>query len=789
MDVGGGGGPLNIWRFGSFDTHNHFQLTTTAFVYVCVCRPQNVGPNEPGHGATEAMDENLSQEDGEEQLKKPANDPLIIPVDPVTRDVDNRLLEEQGLMVLTPKDIILEKNHLGKYEAEQKGKEALDMDVVGARPQPLGLLDNRAVNDLDVRGTLASDLPPARPSLSAPPLEQKKGAMLGERGVESKGLLDMPDPSAPGAYKSVLQVGALGQLKFAGDGSPPQGAGDKVAEAGTNGRSAHLVSSTPRVSHTISGANPQHKGADTPVLHIADGQPRDGGAAAGNKTPPHKAVGVLLPQASLSKETELENGEEGGHDGYQVSRAVVTFALQEDKTHTIGDDDEGVDENATRAAPFTMASQWQGISALGSSGEEDSDNALDDVVTREGLPRISRSRSRQLAMNTLADEDDNFESMARNSLVLLDERDCLDPLRGSQVFEDDDSHLSQLIQACKDEVGGEGKLYPPLLSTKHQDSPRTKPTAADLPPKPVTSSPRKMPEKLAKDMGNRIGSPLKQGPGSPSKLLFKMRESEEKKGLRPVSKLVATGKPPLHQPVKRDKPPEVPKTPSANGNVTTFNSASTKPNEAQAVGTKDFKVASAVGSGSASDKGVVDVHNLTSHALSKPILKDKWLEGSGGSDGPKELKSILKVESNVAEVAQSKTTADIARGRPTTNGTNIARRDSSPRKLSETDKDGNPRRASVPTESKIPVSSSRLLATSTASEVKRSSPPTKIPVRAGPTKSVDNRKRSVSASRVERSTQELADIPECVSPLNLDDDSPVPRPPPGLPKSSMSNAR
>lgn len=758
-----------------------------------MCRPQNLGPNEPGHGATEAMDENLSQEDGEEPLKKLANDPLIIPVDPVTRDVDNRLLEEQGLMVLTPKDIVLEKNHPGKYEAEQKGKEALDVDGVGARTQQMGLPDNRAISDLDVRGTLTSDLPPAGMGLSAVPLEQKKGGGLGERGAESKGLLDIPDPSAPGMYKSVLQAGTL---KATGEGSLPQGSGDGVAGAETNGHPAHLVSSTPRVSHVISGASQQHRGADMPTLHIADDRPRDGAAATSNKPPPHKSVGVLLPQASHTIEAELENGDggrdEGGHDGYQVSRAVVTFALQEDKTHTIGDDDEGVDENATRAAPFTIASQWQGISALGSSGEEDSDNALDDGVLREGVPRVSRSRSRQLAMNTLADEDDNFDSMARNSLVLLDDRDCLDPLRGSQVFEDDDSHISQLVQACKEEVGGESKVYPPLLSSKF-NSPRMKLAAADLPPKPNTSSPRKMPEKLAKDMGNRIGSPLKQGPGSPSKLLFKVRESEEKKGFRPVSKLVATGKPPIHQTVKKDKPLEAPKI-STNGSVTTLNSASTKPNEAHVIGTKDAKIASAVGSGSACDKGIVDVHNLTSHSLFKPTLKDKRLEGSGGSDGAKELKSILKVESNVVEVAQGKPTtngADVAQGRPTTNGTDIAHKDSSPRKLGEIDKGSPPRRASVPTESKIPVSSSRLLAatSSTASEVKRSSPPTKIPVRAGPTKSIDNRKRSVSASRVERSTQGLADIPECVSPLNLDDDSPVPRPPPGPPRSSMSNAR
>jgi hypothetical protein len=68
----------------------------------------------------------------------------------------------------------------------------------------------------------------------------------------------------------------------------------------------------------------------------------------------------------------------------QMSRAAVTFAVlqTEERTHTLGEDEDGVDENATRAAPFTMASQWQGISALNSSGADDDsvNEDLDDKV-------------------------------------------------------------------------------------------------------------------------------------------------------------------------------------------------------------------------------------------------------------------------------------------------------------------------------------------------------------------------------------------------------------------------
>ncbi|XP_076463739.1 uncharacterized protein LOC143295935 isoform X2 [Babylonia areolata] len=791
--------------------------------------PQNVGPNEAGHGATEVMDENLSQEDGEEALKKAGADQLIIAVDPNQLDVDNRLLEEQGVMVVTPKDIILDKNHaghVGKYEAEQKGKDsAADADKAGG--QFVRCADNHRASDLDVRGTLNGDAAPPRERLATAKLELKPGGS-GERGAESKGLMDIPDPSAPGVYKTVLQVGSLGPVRVNGDRA--RAAGNREGPSGFhNGHSGHSGSSIPRLTHVASGASQQAKVAEpSPVPPASADRPKDG-AIVNGKAPPHKTATIQLPQASLVKvpegEPEETTKDEGGQEGYQVSRAVVTFAVlqTEDKTHTIGDDEEGVDENATRAAPFTMASQWQGISALGSSGEEDSDNnALDEGAPREGGAfRLSKSRSRQLAMNTLADEDDNFDSMARNSLVLLDDRDGLDLLRASQVFaeveeEEEDSNVSQLARACKEEGGGgEVKAAPPLVSSsKPPDLPggggggkgikvvSTEPSYMKL----NTSSPRKMPEKLAKDIGNRIGSPLKQGPGSPSKLLFKLREGEEKKGAKPASKLAVTGKPLVQQTVKKEKPVEASKH-SASGIVATQKSASAMPNEAEDKVTKDTNIGSVVSSSSARDKDSVDPHNLASHSQVKPLLRDKHVE-TNGKDSPnrepkpilkekrsengdssssssvRHLKSILKERTGEGNVGQAPTTTT---GIPVANGS-----DSAPRKLSEKDS-SLPRRASVPVESKIPVSSSRmadkLSTAAAAAEEKRSSPPTKIPVRTGVMKSSSSRKRSVSASRLERSQKELADIPECVSPLNADDDSPMPRPPPGAPKASVSSAR
>lgn len=61
-----------------------------------------------------------------------------------------------------------------------------------------------------------------------------------------------------------------------------------------------------------------------------------------------------------------------------ISRAQLTFAIMQtdDRTHTMGDDN--VDENATRAAPFTQASQWQGVSGFASS-TDNSENEEEGV--------------------------------------------------------------------------------------------------------------------------------------------------------------------------------------------------------------------------------------------------------------------------------------------------------------------------------------------------------------------------------------------------------------------------
>ncbi|XP_035828334.1 uncharacterized protein LOC118478571 isoform X1 [Aplysia californica] len=156
-------------------------------------------------------------------------------------------------------------------------------------------------------------------------------------------------------------------------------------------------------------------------------------------------------------------------------------------------------------------------------------------------------------MNTLADEDDHqLDSMARNSLVLMEDRDGHETMRASLVFEEDSTELIKLIQSAAS--GGRGEEAPDDgLETPGRHSEHSHPHSHHHPHSQDKSysSPRKMPEKLAKDIDNRIGSPLRNSSsGSPSKFVFKNRDSVDEKRR---SKVVALGKPPIHASTKREK--------------------------------------------------------------------------------------------------------------------------------------------------------------------------------------------------------------------------------------------
>ncbi|XP_025103992.1 uncharacterized protein LOC112570027 isoform X1 [Pomacea canaliculata] len=716
--------------------------------------PQHVGPSTPGHGATEVMDENLSQEEGEEPLKKPSTDALIIPVDTVPRDVDNRLLEEHGLEVVLPKDIILEKNHVGKYEAEQRGKDSIfdpKGNFLSPTPQLLPL-DNRVAEDVHQRP------PVGGPAASAilvidPKLLVEQGA--GEQGMDVRGLLSIPDPSKPGVYKTVVTVGPGGQIKPVDENGKSRAG---VKKEMSNGSEPHVPSAIPRL---IPQATDQ-RGHLPPAQRAVDGRMRNVNEVVRGAVPVtdrHQGVKQeLLGREEEDADDEDEEGNGGAQDGYfQASRAAVTFAMvQTDVKTPEAEDEDGGDENATRAAPFTMASQWQGISALGSSGDEDSENDVDEEgirVAPETKQRLTKSRSHQLTMNTLADEDDhNLDSIVRSSLVLHDENNQPELLQRSQTFDDDD--LSLLARQATDEVitgiaRGETKVAHPVVRQTYNvtGAPRLIYESHVSKSKPeckiASSSPRKMPEKLAKDMGNRIGSPLKQTPGSPSKRLFK----DDKKAMWAVSKLAVPVKPSVQQTTKKERSVGA----SSKSNMESpprSKHDSLKGSENQSGVKQETKTIDT--GGRDEDLGS---SNLVSHSPCKPAMKDKKVD---------------------------KTMTDSARETPVGNGT---KQDTALAGKHEVFKTKSPPCESKETqmEDAQPLESAGV-----SSDEKRA---TKIPVRTGAGKPSPVRKRSTSASRIERSAKDLSDIPECVSPLQLEEESPVPRPPPGHPRTAVSSAR
>lgn len=466
-----------------------------------------MGPITPGHGATEVLDENLSYQDGEEPLKKAELIPL--------NEVDNRYVEE-GVVVLSRPDADIPP---AKYEQDTKTKEK-NKDTDKGKSQEKGEhiykkgIHADAVSSKESgnrSGTVNSHLVKQQVvnSVRAP----SSGASL-EGGSHQVSSLKVGDKDVPSP----------------GDRLPPPGPSVVYGLPTSGNPSGGLAGSRSKLVRLHEG--PESSGVDY------GGSEKAGSIS--NVNPPYIATLEAGEPSNENENMRLESHPD------LASRAAITFALMQtdDKTHTQCDD--AGEENATRAAPFTMASQW---GAFGSSDEgSDNQDSEDDGGGDKGK---KSARARRLAMmNTLADEDDHqLDSMARNSLVLLDERDGHETLRTSLVFEDDNTDMMKMMQSSGSR--GEDALEDgPDITGRHSE-PIHQHTHTQSQDKSFSSSPRKMPEKLAKDIDNRIGSPLKQNTsGSPSKFVFKNRDAGEEKRNR---KLVALGKPPIHSSSKRDK--------------------------------------------------------------------------------------------------------------------------------------------------------------------------------------------------------------------------------------------
>ncbi|XP_041352893.1 uncharacterized protein LOC121371225 isoform X2 [Gigantopelta aegis] len=485
------------------------------------------GPNTPGHGATDIIDENLSQEEAEDQLKKNMPD-FIIPDSKYHPEIDNRVVEEKGDILLVPKTDF--ETEAKKYEAEQKVKDTPE-------------------NGTNVENGYGPDLP-ERTGSNAQDVEHIPTFRISQMVGGEQGMMQISQEME----KAALMRTENGIHNVGKDDCDKNK--DPLIPDGT----AMFVSNS----------------------QLADSKPVDGATQPGKDTSVNPNTSGL--PASLAKAPDICNYnvdfDENGDDrcnisknlvdpDFLISRAPVTFAIlqTEEKTHTVGDDDDAA-ENATRAAPFTIASQW--VSAFGSSGEDsDADQSDVESVTKLGVDgkiKYFKTKSKKSFMNTIADVDD-IDSMARNSLVLLDDKDLRDTFRGSLVFDDDEEENAEhpvaqgKSPAFKEPEKVRKQSLPPrqsegvtLIDMKRSSSVDNKDRKGGKKTSSF-SSPRKMPDKLAKDIGNRIGSPLKQSTSSSSKITFRNRDSfsDEKKHGKSRPKVVATGKPPPYQSVKKDK--------------------------------------------------------------------------------------------------------------------------------------------------------------------------------------------------------------------------------------------
>ncbi|GFS05772.1 protein kinase [Elysia marginata] len=493
----------------------------------------NMGPITPGHGATEVLDENLSYQEAEEQLKKPELIPL--------NEVDNRYVEE-GVVVLSRPEA---DTPPAKYEQDTKAREkSKDQEKVGIVADKMDTGQHRKSSNIEAISSKELGSRSAGVANVSFLKQQSHASVRGGGGMGS-----LPGPDTVAAHHTSSKLRSEKEFSSPGDRLPPpgpsvgQGLPTTATPAGIGGNVG---------SHSRNRLVRLHEGPESSGVDFIGGEKvasASGNVGGGYIAPTPTAVALEAGEPSNENENmRLESQPD------LASRAAITFALMQtdDKTHT--QCDEGAEENATRAAPFTMASQW---GALGSSdeGSDNEDSENDDGGGDKGGKKSARLKRRM--MNTLADEDDHqLDSMARNSLVLLDERDGHETMRASLVFEED-SGVMGVVTTREDAAKDDGTE----AAGRHTDS--VHPFSHHPSQDRSFSSPRKMPEKLAKDIDNRIGSPLKHSSaGSPSKIVFKNREQSEDKRNK---KLVALGKPPIHSSSKREKSLDIPSWGASDG--------------------------------------------------------------------------------------------------------------------------------------------------------------------------------------------------------------------------------
>ncbi|KAL5009211.1 hypothetical protein ScPMuIL_014792 [Solemya velum] len=468
------------------------------------------GINHLGLGATEVIDENFSQEEGDNQDERKMKEAELIIENKLLKEMDNRLREEQG-------DIVFISGHLEqeeKHEAEQQLKEK-KFDSEGTTPHmdgvmaASGLKETKNTNLVNLENQLRSIL---RVDGESKKMTQGEDSLNKEK--DSVPLRQLS--SAPENMKESLHLGDSLKAKTDADNkvtSIQDKDKENLLKAGAAGY-VNVGCDMKDPKDECDGVGPP-KEIPTPVL---------------SDLPP------IDTQSTRNKQKEKECNIETNPIDQVISRTAMTFAMMQtdDRTHTVGDD--AVDENATRAAPFTVHSQWAGISAFGSSSDNSSENSEgglpDGIDGKPGTPM--KSRNKRAMLNTLADEDDiKLDSIARSSIGLpnKDSRENVREMRNSLLFIDEiddvvSGHSAESRE--KSDKSSKGQKHSSLIPPGRTNDEHDKSSQSNI------SSPIKMPGKLAKDLGNRISSPLKQH-GSPSKISFKSRE-----GLFDMKKALST---------------------------------------------------------------------------------------------------------------------------------------------------------------------------------------------------------------------------------------------------------
>lgn len=458
-------------------------------------RVQPGGPHTAGHGATEAVDVNLSynQEDGDNQLKE--NEYILDSKN--NRDIDNRLREEKGDIVIVPRS-----QNMNYVEEKHQVEQLVQEDNVA--PQ---------VTYPEVKVATEEGLPPDQQDV---PKTCRLDVLADQLNRILKQDVDKPDGKLSSREQHADQAGCA--IRFSedvvSDGKEWEGHSGTERRP-SKGRYHESQLFKEIIDRKVQTVTPNRRG-------------------------------------SMGGEEDGLNNADYQQD-HLVSRAAITFAIMqtEEKTHTAAD--ENIDENATRAAPFTVASQWGAVSAFGSdSNNSDADDESEGEDGNDMKLKLCSHKSKRALMNTLADEDDlRLDSIVRNSLVLHDtDRDSRETLRNSLVFLSDEvdpgvqaseepafqfrnlserKHSSSSLQFLNVQ-GSEKTVESHLEKSQSVDSIHSK-----------LSSPNRMPEKLAKEIGNLISSPL----SSPSKHLFKGKDSlTDIKKLASLGHLKPVGKPP-----------------------------------------------------------------------------------------------------------------------------------------------------------------------------------------------------------------------------------------------------